>query len=174
MVRRIVVTLAVLLGSVALVAPAAQATAGASTLNRAVSGPYSGTQTFTFGGAGCSFVNQIFEGTYETRPGRGGSFVIDTCVTLTGETFTFDGTFELRTQRKGRLTGTVAGTTDAALPDASLDLVLTVTEGTRQFRRAVGTITLVGQFRNVPPENLGSGTTEGTLTGNLERARRRR
>lgn len=141
-------------------------------LNREVTGSFVGTQVFDSSPA-CSFVRQVFDGTYEAeRPGsrRVGTFRIDTCVDPAPDlrTFVYSGTFVLTTAQGAVLTGTVTGRTDAATPDSSLDLTLAVSTGTRSFKRVTGTIELSGIWSNEPPSSA-SGPTSGTLSGALER-----
>ncbi len=164
MVRRAGVLLSAVLVVVALGTPAEAASA--KNLNREVTGQFTGRQNFAFGEAGCSFVHQVFTGTYEARKGSG-SFVIDTCVDSSGgsPSFAYEGTFELTTPKKAVLRGTVTGTTDASGP---YELTLFVTEGTKRFTKAVGTIELSGTWTN-DPNSLGTGPTSGQLTGALSR-----
>ncbi len=162
--RRLVVLMVATIGLVGVAVPAA-ATPSRGSLNRAVSGPYTGTQTFDFVTGGCTFVHQMFDATYAGDGGQG-SFHIDTCVTINGSSFDYAGTFVVTTPHGATLTGTVTGFTDAALPASSLDLTLTITHGTRRFEHATGTIALSGTWSN-DPGILGHGPTSGTLTGNV-------
>lgn len=157
-------------GIVVGVAPAS-ATPQATHLNRLVSGPFTGTQSYAFGAEGCSFVHQVYEIRYVTKHGLG-SVTVEVCVTpaTAGSSFDIAGTFSLRAPRGGTLRGTVAGTTDAALPASSLDLTLTPTQGTGQLRRARGSIALDGTWMETPDTPLGApGPTSGALTGHLIR-----
>lgn len=165
-IRRGVAVLAVLVAAL-LAVPPASATPGEGPLNRRASGPFSGTQTFEFNSEGCSFVHQVFRGTYETRRGRSGRFLVDVCVE-TGSGFTYTGTFRITTPGGARLRGSVDGTTNAALPESSLDLTLTVTSGTKRFEGVTGTVALSGVWRNEPPNTLGRGLTSGDLTADLQ------
>jgi hypothetical protein len=134
-------------------------------LDREVSGPYTGRQSFDFGAAGCSFVHQVFDATYQADKGRG-TFHIDTCVIASFQ-FLYEGTFTLTTPHRATLEGTVTGSTDAA-PTSSLDLTLTVHRGTKQFRHVIGVIVLSGVWSN-DDGNLGSGPTSGTIDAQLHR-----
>lgn len=163
--RSVLAGVLVLLGAFLLPAPAA-AQPGAGRIDAAVSGPYTGTQTFEFGTAGCSFVHQVFEGTYQAQRGGTGRFRIDACVSA-GTPFTFTGSFVLRPPTSGSLTGSVIGTTDAALPKSSLELTLTVERATKPFRGVTGSIGLSGVWSNEPPGTLGAGPTSGVLVGDL-------
>ena len=164
--RRVgVVVLVATVGYFALAAPvAAQPDAN---LNREVTGAFTGTQSFEFGG-GCSFVHQVYDATYQpARPGLG-SVHVDVCVEPGGGDFVVDGTFQLTTRTGATVTGTVAGT---VTPDeggftADLDFTLTVAQGTRQFQHATGTVTLDGVWNVGGP--IGD-SIEGTLSGALQR-----
>jgi hypothetical protein len=62
--------------------------------------------------------------------------------------FGYTGTFTVQA-RGGDLTGTVAGTIDAAtLPCAPFRFTLTVTGGSGRFHRAAGAIAVTGQWCN--------------------------
>ena len=156
--------------AVASVGSPAQAAGSVDPLNAQVSGAYSGRQNFAFGEAGCSFVHQTFSGDYDASRGPGGSLSIDSCVSFgSGSLFDVRGTFTLTTSSGAVLSGTVEGSTDGGVP-ASLDLVLTVTSGTRQFRAVSGTIVLSGSFTN-DVGVLGRGPVNATLVGHLVRQR---
>ena len=69
--RRLLVVLGlVTIGIVAVTVPAS---AGPNTghLNREVSGPYTGRQSFDFTTERCSFVHQIFNASYQAAQGHG-------------------------------------------------------------------------------------------------------
>jgi hypothetical protein len=168
--RRLFVFLAIATIGVVAVAVPASAEPNTRHLNREVSGPYTGTQTFDFTTARCSFVHQLFDGSYKADRGQG-AFHIDTCVTIGGPGFGYAGTFTLTTPHRAVLTGTVIGTTNASTPTASLNLTLTYAHGTREFKRVTGTIVLTGVWSN-DAGVLGHGPTSGTLTGKLQRVER--
>jgi hypothetical protein len=162
--RRLFVVLAfVTVGIVAVAAPAS-AEPNTGHLNREVSGPYTGRQSFDFTTPGCSFVQQVFNASYQTDQGRG-AFHIDTCVTIQGSGFVYAGTFSLTTPHGATLTGTVTGTT-TAVPTSSLHLTLTLHKGTREFKHVTGEIVLSGVWSN-DTGVLGHGPTSGTLNGKL-------
>lgn len=163
--RRLLLVLAIV--TIGIVAVAVPATAAPNTghVNREVSGPYTGRQSFDFTTARCSFVHQVFDASYQTDHGRG-AFHLDTCVTIQGSGFVYAGTFRLTTPHGATLTGTVSGTTNAATPTASLHLTLTLRQGTREFKRVTGEIVLSGVWSN-DAGALGHGPTSGTLNGKL-------
>jgi hypothetical protein len=166
--RRLFVVLAtVTIGLVAVAVPAS-AEPNTARLNHEVSGPYTGIQTFDFSTAHCSFVHQVFDGSYKADRGRA-TFHIDACVTIGGAGFGYVGTFTLTTPHRAVLTGSVTGTTNAATPTASLSLTLTLDHGTREFKHVTGTIVLSGVWSN-DAGVLGHGPTSGALTGKLQRA----
>ena len=166
--RRLLVVLAIVTTGLVAVDLSASAEPITGHLNREVSGPYTGRQSFDIGTPRCSFVHQVFDGSYQADRGRG-AFHIDTCVTIEGSGFVFAGTFSLTTPHGATVTGTVTGTTDGAVPTASLNLTLTPNGGTREFKRVTGEIVLSGVFSN-DAGALGHGPTSGTLNGNLQRA----
>jgi hypothetical protein len=135
-------------------------------LNREIGGPYTRRQSFEFATAGCSFIHQVFDGSYQADQGRG-AFHIATCVMIEGAGFAYAGTFSLTTPHGATVSGTVTGTTNAT-PTASLDLILTPHEGTREFKRVSGGIVLSGVWSN-DVGRLGRGPTRGSLNGNLQR-----
>jgi hypothetical protein len=153
-------------------APPTAAEARSSRLNRKVSGAFTGTTTFAFSAEGCSFVHQVFDGTYIRRQGApGGRFHIDVCVELqpTG-IFRLAGSFQLTTQGGARLTGAASGEVGQALPGnvIPLEFTLTVTEATKRFRRATGSLGLEGQWvSSLEPSRVDP--IEGTLAGSLRR-----
>jgi hypothetical protein len=152
------------LGMLGVLAAPAGAAGGSS---GAVSGPFTGTTSYTFTTDGCSFVHQVYQGTFGTRSRPSGSFDLAGCVELTTG-FTYSGTFTVRTAG-GALTGTVAGTIDAEiLPCSPFHFTLTVTGGTGRFRHTGGTIAVTGQWcsRNTVPavDDPISGTFVASLT----------
>ncbi len=163
--RQLLVVLAVVTtGLVAGALPAAASNAGV--LNREVTGPFSGTQSFSFTDGKCSLIHQVFDGSYQADGGSG-AFHIDTCVTVGGTLpfpFQYSGTFSLTTPHDATLTGTATGSTSGATPNASLDLTLMLHQGTRVFRHVTGTIVLSGVWNGTF-----SGPISGTLTGELQK-----
>lgn len=139
-----------------------------ASLNRQVTGPFSGTESFLLD-SGCSFVHQGFDATYQPDMGRPGSFHIDVCVEFSGTSvFPVNGAFQLTTPTGATLTGDVAGAISVSAADArvaDLSFTLTVREGTRQFSRATGTIALDGSW---PFGTLPGNDISGTLAGSLE------
>jgi hypothetical protein len=144
-------------------------------LNREVTGPFSGTESID-NTRSCFIPNfppgapQTFEATYQPdRPGSG-SVHIDVCVAPDVPSVSVaNGTFTLTSRTGATLTGTVGGLINFlgqfGPPIDRLDFTLTVTEGTRRFQHATGSITLTGFTSAVPPGNAIS----GTLTGSLQR-----
>ena len=128
-------------------------------LNREVTGSFTGTSSFDFSAGGCAFVFEAYDLTFQTGRGRPGTLHIEGCVNsapVVGS-FAFEsGTFTLTSRTGATLTGTVSG---GVFP---IDLTLTVTEGTKRFRRATGTIAVDGTGGP-------SGPVSGTLTGSLQR-----
>jgi hypothetical protein len=163
--RRLLVVLAIATIGIVAVAVPASAAPNTGHLNREVSGPYIGRQSFDFTTARCSFVHQVFNASYQAAHGHG-AFHIDTCVTIQGSRFVYAGTFSLTTPHGATLTGAVTGTTNAAAPTASLHLTLTLHQGTREFEHVTGEIVLSGVWSN-DAGVLGHGPTSGTLNGKL-------
>ena len=156
--RLVAVVLAVIVGVGLMAAPATAAPA--DQLNRRVSGPFDGTTQFE-AAAGCSFVFQVWEGTYQTTRGQEGTFRLEGCVDLSGSSFLFTGTFRLVAPNGAVLTGTVSGPVFTG-GIGGQTFTLTVQEGTKNFRHAVGTIQLLGGWQ-------GGTEFDGTLTGSLQR-----
>ena len=159
-VTAVVATVAVF-GTLAPVGPAAAAPADG--LNRRVSGPFTGTTVFDFGGGGCSFVHQTFDLTYQSARGRG-KLNFEGCATPDDNFaggFRYDLDFVLKAPGRGRLTGHATG---GVFP---MDLTLTVEHGTKRFRHATGTIDLDGQW--TASISTFEGTASGTLTGHLQK-----
>jgi hypothetical protein len=167
--RRAIVIIAVVAAALSVSAPAG-ALSPSGRLNREVTGHYSGRQTFEFGVGGCGFVEQRFDITYKVKHRhRRGSLHVVACVIPTppdAVAFTYEGTFTLTTPRRQQLAGTVTGSTNAAVPTATLELTLTVQSGTGKFQHAVGSIAVSGTWSN-DPGVLGQGPTNGTLAGHL-------
>lgn len=166
--RFAMVVIAGMFGSV-VATPAVGAAPGGS-LSAVASGPFAGTTSYTFVTDGCSFVHQVYDGTYGTRRKATGSFHLSGCVDLVGSSFLYTGSFSVDAKGQGALTGTVTGTVDAAtLPCAPLDFVLTVTGGTGRLARVSGSITLQGSWcgrGNVPAVD---DPISGQLVGSLIR-----
>jgi hypothetical protein len=161
--RRWVVAVVAVVGTTFVAAPA-EARPGNS-LDRRVSGPFTGTTAFEFGTEGCSFVHQVFDLTYEARRDRG-KLRMEGCATPDNSFaggFRYDLDFVMRPPGRGRLTGTATG---GVFP---LDLTLTVERGTKHFRHAQGTIDLDGVWT----ASIGTfeGTANGTLAGHLVKVR---
>jgi hypothetical protein len=151
-----------LLGTV--VAAPAGAASGTSGV---VSGPFRGTTSYTFTTDGCSFVHQVYQGTFGTR-GKTGSFRLAGCVDLT-TSFGYTGTFTVEA-RGGNLTGTVAGTIEAAtLPCAPFHFTLTVTGGSGRFHRTVGSIAVDGEWCNRGEIPAVSDPIDGQFVASLTR-----
>jgi hypothetical protein len=163
--RRLFVVLAIVTIGIVAVAVPASAEPNTGHLNREVSGPYIGRQSFDFTTARCFFVHQVFNASYQADHGHG-AFHIDTCVTIRGSGFVYAGTFSLTTPHGATLTGTVTGTTNGAVPTSSLDLTLALHEGTGEFERVIGEIVLSGVWSN-DAGVFGRGPTSGTLKGKL-------
>lgn len=157
--RLVAVVLAVIVG-VGLTASPSSA-APNTQLNRRVSGPFEGTTEFQFGTEGCSFVFQVWEGTYRTAQNKEGTFRLEGCVQASG-TFPFTGTFTLTAPNGAVLTGTVSGSVFGG-PGGGQAFTLRVVEGTKNFRRVVGTILLLSTWP-------GGSSFSGTLAGSLQRA----
>src|SRR5438128_1052196 len=158
---------AVLVTLTALLGGAAPASAKPdATLNREVSGPFTGTSRFDFFTGGCSFIHQAFDGAYQTEKGKSGSFHVDVCPTFSPGDSRAVGTFTVRTPDGSALTGTVTGVYDASTPPRiPFEFTLTAVTGTKGLKHASGTILMDGvwQFDSNP------GPVSGTLAGSLER-----
>jgi hypothetical protein len=141
--RALVVLTVVVAVALGVVAPAGAASGGKA-LNREVTGSFSGTSRWTFGD-GCNFVHQVFDGTLTADAGKGASsYHFDTCVDAFG-LFPISGTFTITTARGDTVSGTLNGDLDgAATLVVPIDWTLTATSGTGRFRRATGTIEVVG------------------------------
>jgi hypothetical protein len=163
MLRRWLVVVAVVIGTLVATAPAALAEKS-DALNRRVSGPFSGTTAFDFDSLGCSFVHQVFDLTYDTARGPG-SLHLEGCATPDNAWaggFRYDLDFVLRLPKRGWLSGTATG---GVFP---MDLTLTVEHGSKRFRHVTGTIDLDGTWSATI--STFEGTATGTLTGHLFRA----
>ena len=124
-------------------------------LVRQATGPASGLEMFEFGVNGCSFVFEQFDLTVETQAGPA-TLHVSGCVEFGGGAtgFAFDGTFVLTAKNGATLTGTATGPAGGQ----TLDFVLTAENGTKQFKRLVGS-----QFRLSAPSFFGS-LNGGALT----------
>ena len=177
MVRRLLVTMAAVLVGLGAVGAPATAASGPP-LNGEVSGPFTGTTVFD-SAPGCSFFHQVFDATYTTRHRRSGSFHLEGCVDFAPVQFVYAGSFVLTTPNRAVLTGTVTGViggTPASDPceeptdfATSLDLTLALTQGTKRFKHATGTIHLVGTWCSPSVPGV-PGSISGALAGALERA----
>ncbi|MBA2626313.1 MAG: hypothetical protein H0U89_12020 [Acidimicrobiia bacterium] len=144
-------------------APASAQVDRGNSLNRQASGPFTGTSSFDFGTGTCAFVFMTYDLTFQTGAQRSGTVHIEGCVNTSSVSggFAFErSSFELTTPQRATLTGTVSG---GVFP---IDLTLTVTDGTRRFRRAAGTVAVDGTGGP-------SGPVSGTLTASLARSLRR-
>ncbi|MDQ3147152.1 MAG: hypothetical protein M3R01_09535, partial [Actinomycetota bacterium] len=138
-------------------------------LSRKTSGTFTGTTTFQFSTGGCSFVQQRFDGSWVRRQGApGGTFELIGCVG-SSSTFPYRGTFLLMTQGGAELRGTVSGTVGAAINPAPLDFELTVTDATKRFRGATGTIVFDGRWFPGEPF-MGPNPISGSLVAVLQDA----
>lgn len=63
--RRFLMVLAIVTTGLVTVDLPASAQPNTGHLNREISGPYTGRQSFEFATAGCSFVHQVFDGSYQ-------------------------------------------------------------------------------------------------------------
>ena len=134
-------------------------------LNREVSGPFTGSASFDLFTPGC-FIHQTFDGSYETQKGQSGSFHIDVCPTFSPGVLEAFGTFTLTTPHDGNLTGTVTGVDDiSAPPNIPFVFRLTAATGTKKLQHATGTIQMDGLWHFV----ANPGPISGTLAGLLER-----
>jgi hypothetical protein len=135
-------------------------------LNREVSGPFSGSTSFDFFTGGCSFIHQTLDGSYETQKGQSGSIHIDVCPAFSPGGAEAFGTFTLTTPHGGNLTGTVTGVYDtSAPPSIPFEFTLRAATGTKNLEHATGAILMDGlwQFDALPSP------ISGTLAGSLER-----
>ena len=139
-------------------------------LSRKASGTFTGTTTFQFGADGCSFVHQVFEGTWIRREGAlGGTFEIEGCVRTGSEFgFTFDGTFLMVTQGGSELRGTVTGTLPNGSCPADWQFVMTLREGTKRYSGATGTIWVDGVWDCTTGPFMGPNPFNGTITAVIE------
>jgi hypothetical protein len=126
-----------------------------SVASAAVSGPFAGTVAPLE--PPCGFLHQTWDLAYAANAGGVGALTMDTCAN-TGTPFFVTGTFSLTTPAGTTLVGTLRGTADAGTVDIVLDLVLSPLSG--------GSITLAGVlvWASGP---IGTGTSNGTLTGTL-------
>jgi hypothetical protein len=162
--RRLVAVLLVAMADYLVLATPVAAEPDVS-LNREVSGPFSGSASFDLFTPGC-FIHQTFDGSYETQKGQSGSFHIDVCPTFSPEGLEAVGTFTLTTPNDGNLTGTVTGVEDtSAPPSIPFEFKLTAATGTKNLQHATGTIQMDGVWQFVANPS----PISGTLAGSLER-----
>lgn len=163
--RRIIgaVAMATLVGVGLGALPAAGLDAG----GRDRSVEFTGTSTFDFGSADCSFAHQVFDATLETR--RGATLDIEGCVELIdATTFPFAGTFTIEVGHRA-VTGTVSGSLSTPTTNpctsgvpAGIDLELTpAAPGRPRDALQLDGIWCSAAVPGVP------GTISGTLTGAL-------
>jgi hypothetical protein len=137
-----------------------------TSLNREVSGPFTGSTFLDFFTTECSLIQQALDGTYQTQKGQSGSFHIDVCPTFGPGGSLAVGTFTLATPHGATLTGTVTGVYDiSAPPSFRFEFTLTAATGAKDLKHATGTILMDGlwQFDGNPRP------ISGTLAGSLER-----
>jgi hypothetical protein len=155
---------------------ASAAGAGGSSLNRDVTGTFSGTSVFDIT-PGCNFFHQTYDAAYTTTRAKVASVDLDGCVTTRSDlpigAFGYTGTFVLSTTNNAVLTGTVEGvvgnSTSTACGDlfpADLNFTLTVENGTKAYQHASGTISYKGTWCSPQTPSI-PGPIFGTLTGNL-------
>ena len=131
-------------------------------LNPQVTGAFSGTTDFEMLTHGCSFVFQVFDGTYSTPTGSG-TFHIEGCIELVDfVVYPFSGSFSLTAPAGGTLSGSVSGEAEPVGEVILLDFTFTVAAATGSLNGATGTIHLLGDWDGNDP-----GAINGTLTGNL-------
>jgi hypothetical protein len=111
---------------------------------------------------GCSFVFQVFDGTYST-PNGPGTFHIEGCIELVDfVVYPFSGSFSLTAPAGGTSSGSVSGVAKPVGSVATLDFTFTVAAATGSLNGATGTIHLLGDWDGHEP-----GEISGTLTGDL-------
>jgi hypothetical protein len=163
----------------ALIAPSPAS--AATGLNGELSGPFSGTTVFDFSTPRCTFVHQTYDATYTTKNGARGTLHLDGCIDFVPTTFSYDGTFRLRSTRdgstlRGHVTGTVTNSTtqtcaQGAFP-SDLDFTLTASRGTLRYAHVTGSIRLTGlwcSFANMLPPRF-DGPISGSLAAHVARA----
>jgi hypothetical protein len=163
-------TIAVIVGA------ASVAGAGGSSLNRDVTGTFSGTTVFDIT-ASCDFFHQTFDAAYTTSRAKVASVDLDGCVTARSNlpigSFAYTGTFVLTTTNNAVLTGMVIGvvgnstsTACGGLFPAVLSFTLTVEHGTKAYQHASGTISYQGTWCSPQVPSV-PGPIFGTLSGHL-------
>jgi hypothetical protein len=119
-----------------------------------LTGSFSGTQSFTFGTGGCSFVEQVFDAMYPGSSAAGSvTLHLDGCIVLGGfPQISYTGAFAITTS-VGTLTGDVAGPINNILGPGPVDyeLTLTILSGTGVFAGTTGTINLSIQWPTGTP-----------------------
>jgi len=174
--RAIVLAIVVVLAGLATAPPV---NAEPKSFNRRVSGPFTGTTLFSFATPACSFVHQVYDGTYTIPNGKTGSFHLDGCVDFAPVGFAYTGGFVLTTPKgavlRGRVNGIVfgndpTGPCPAGTQPGPIHFALTVTQATAGFKRAAGSIDLAGTWCETLVGPGTDGTILGQLTGDLEHA----
>jgi hypothetical protein len=145
-------------------------------LNREVSGPSAGTTAYDFFSPPCSFIHQVFDGSYETVQGFSGTFHIDVCITFGGPgdpDAEAVGSFGLTTPRDALLTGAVTGLFDFDPPTPApwpFEFTLTPMTGTKAFQHVTGTMLLTAKWDGGGHPDIGPGSFSGTVVGSLQRS----
>lgn len=119
-----------------------------------LTGSFSGTQSFTFGTGGCSFVEQIFDAMYPGSSAVGSvTLHLDGCIVLgVFPQISYTGAFAITTS-VGTLSGNAAGPINDILSPGPVDfeLTLTVVSGTGAFAGTTGTINVSIQWPGGTP-----------------------
>jgi hypothetical protein len=164
--RRLLVGIAVLLGALVTLLPAASAApAGSSRPDHAealvgtdlmVTGSFTGTGTL---GPECGVFHVAVNGSGDWTGLGLSSFTLDFCLGSDGTIF--DGTFTIIAADGGTLTGDMSGSVEATGPgpEFPLHFVLTVTGGTGRYEGATGSITMEGAF------GIAAASVHGTVDG---------
>jgi hypothetical protein len=164
-----------LIGAVAMAAfvglGAVAPPAGAAAGGRVRTVEFTGTSTFEFVAAGCSFVHQTHDATLATR--RGATINLDGCVEFpSGTTFPYTGTFTIDIEGRRSIAGTVSGEVGGTPPSSTCPDGLGATglafelTPVRDNGRTQAPIQLVGTWCSPGTANV-PGPIFGTLTGEL-------